>query len=89
MWRAEWLGHIMLSLTTHLGKKMVKNYQNNWLAQQVNYAHRRKTMNVLFSHYTAIFITALMRDSTLFLQHKQQTFVLNYAFMHFLLVTKL
>lgn len=87
MWKATWLGHIMLSLTTHLGENMVKNKKAT--AQQVNYVHWRKTMNVLFSHYTAIFITTLMRDRTLFLKHKQQIFVLNYAFMHFLLVTKL
>lgn len=35
-------------------------------AQQVNYAHRRKTMNILFSHYIVIFITALVRDKTMF-----------------------
>lgn len=35
-------------------------------AQQVNYAPRKKTMNVLFSHYTAIFVTVLVRDKTLF-----------------------
>lgn len=76
----------MLSLTTRV-KIWLRSIKPT--AQQVNYAHRRKTMNVLFSHYTAIFLTALMKDRTLFLQHKQQIFVLSYAFMHFLLVTKL
>lgn len=35
MWKAKWLGHIMLSLTTYLGENMVKNYQSNCSANQL------------------------------------------------------
>jgi len=38
----------MLSLTIQTDENMVKNYQT---AQAVNYAHRRKTMQVLLSYY--------------------------------------